>query len=147
MHWTDLAIAALTVGAGCAAIYAELARVIRRAVSGQEQENARQLKTLSAKVNDLEAQIAELRGSPDAKTGHSELPAVSGGARNATGAQSERLKPETLVAITAAATAILGKKARVRSVQTLPVAQDNSGAWAQQGRVIVQTSHNLRPRG
>jgi hypothetical protein len=55
-------------------------------------------------------------------------------------------KPEIVAALTAAATAFLGKKARVRSAQLLPGEQENAGAWAQQGRVIVQTSHNMRPR-
>ena len=55
-------------------------------------------------------------------------------------------KPEIVAALTAAATAFLGKKARVRSAQSLADPQDSAGAWAQQGRVIVQTSHNPRQR-
>jgi hypothetical protein len=57
------------------------------------------------------------------------------------------IKPEIMAAITAAATAFLGKNARIRSARTVPAEQDGAGAWAQQGRVVVQTSHNLRSRG
>jgi hypothetical protein len=42
--------------------------------------------------------------------------------------------------------AFLGKKARVRSARLIrPVV--STSAWAQQGRVFVQASHNLPYRG
>jgi hypothetical protein len=145
-HWTDLAITPLLVGAGCAAIYAGLVRVIRRTANEQEQATERELGALSATVKTLQSRVAGLEHSRTIRTEAAELPATSGNGENMAGAESEQLKPETLVAITAAATAFLGKQARVRSAQSLPAANDNAGAWAQQGRVIVQTSHNLRPR-
>jgi hypothetical protein len=50
--------------------------------------------------------------------------------------------PETLAVIAASVTAFLGKKVRIRSARRLqtPYAVD---PWARQGRLIVQTSHNL----
>jgi len=54
------------------------------------------------------------------------------------------LKPETLAAITAAATAFLGKSARVRSARELSA--NAVGAWARQGRAFVHSSHNPRQR-
>ncbi len=144
-HWTDLAVATLLVGAGCAAIYAGLARILRR-TSHEQRETDRQLRALESKVTALQARVAELDGSHWARVDASEAAAASGAAENMVGAEREQMKPETLVAITAAATAFLGKTVRVRSAHALPVAQDAAGAWAQQGRMIVQTSHNLLPR-
>jgi len=51
------------------------------------------------------------------------------------------LSEETLAVLTAAVAAFLGKHARVRRARLAPRAA--SGAWAQQGRVFVQASHNL----
>jgi hypothetical protein len=146
VQWTDLAVATLLVGAGCAAVYAGLERVIRRTASERERETQRQLRALATKIEALQALVAELAPSQPARAEADDVLAISGAAENMAGAASESMKPETLVAITAAATAFLGKEARIRSGQSL-AAQDTAGAWAQQGRVIVQTSHNLRSRG
>ena len=45
---------------------------------------------------------------------------------------------ETLLAVSAAIAAYLGKRPRIRAIRLV-----NSGAWAQQGRVFVQASHRL----
>jgi hypothetical protein len=59
---------------------------------------------------------------------------------------SRELTSETLSVIAAAVTEFLGKKVQIRSVRMLmtPNAVDR---WAQQGRVMVQTSHNFPRRG
>ena len=54
---------------------------------------------------------------------------------------------ETLLVIAAAVTVFLGKKVRVRSAQMLQTPFEIVNPWSQQGRVIVQASHNLSPRG
>ena len=43
--------------------------------------------------------------------------------------------------LTAAVAAFLGKRARIRGARLVRTAP--SSAWAQQGRVFVQASHNL----
>ena len=53
------------------------------------------------------------------------------------------LEPEILAAIAAAAAVAAGKQIRIRSITA---GQDGVGAWAKQGRILVQTSHNLRAR-
>ena len=55
---------------------------------------------------------------------------------------SAEITPEILMVLTAAVSAFLGKKAKIRRAR---VAQHAglSSAWAQQGRVFVQASHNL----
>ena len=56
----------------------------------------------------------------------------------------EEITPEILAIIAAAVAQFVGAGARIRSTRMIPVAEGN--AWAQQGRVIIQASHNLAMR-
>ncbi len=51
---------------------------------------------------------------------------------------AEVLSEETLLVISAAIAAFLGKKAPIRQIRLL-----RSDAWAQQGRTTIQASHTL----
>lgn len=53
----------------------------------------------------------------------------------------EEVSPEIILVLTAAVAAFLGKRARIRGARLVRPAP--SSAWAQQGRVFVQASHNL----
>ena len=53
----------------------------------------------------------------------------------------EELTPEIIMVLSAAVAAFLGKRARIKSARLVRAAP--SSAWAQQGRVFVQASHNL----
>ena len=55
--------------------------------------------------------------------------------------KTEEVSPETILILSAAVAAFLGKRARIRSARLVRAAP--SSAWAQQGRVFVQASHNL----
>jgi methylmalonyl-CoA carboxyltransferase large subunit len=55
--------------------------------------------------------------------------------------QTSEVAPETILILSAAVAAFLGKRARIRSARLVRTAPSN--AWAQQGRVFVQASHNL----
>ena len=55
--------------------------------------------------------------------------------------QAGEIAPETILILSAAVAAFLGKRARIRSARLVRTAPSN--AWAQQGRVFVQASHNL----
>jgi hypothetical protein len=59
---------------------------------------------------------------------------------------SHEVTPETLSVIAAAVTEFLGERGKIRSARMLETryAVDR---WARQGRVMVQTSHNLTQRG
>ncbi len=59
-------------------------------------------------------------------------------------AAQEEVTAETIAIIGAAVTAFLGKKVRVRAARRIFPSGTNS--WAQQGRAIVQASHNLFSR-
>jgi methylmalonyl-CoA carboxyltransferase 12S subunit len=56
----------------------------------------------------------------------------------------EEITPDVLIVLTAAVSAFLGKKAKIRGARLMRPAQSN--AWAQQGRVFVQASHALPHR-
>ncbi len=58
----------------------------------------------------------------------------------------DEIPPETLILISAAVTSFLGKKVRIRSAKMLQSPYEIVNPWAQQGRVIVQASHNLQVR-
>jgi hypothetical protein len=143
MHWTEWAALTALVGAVGVAVYAAMVRVMRRAVAEKQRETDRQLSAMAATVTALQARVAEL-GGLQAKPGEDAALSVKA---DATSPQKpESPEAETVAVLTAAATAFLSKKARIRSAQIL-VAEQGAGTWAQQGRASVQTSHNPRSRG
>jgi uncharacterized membrane protein len=149
LHWTDWAVMTVIAGAGCVAVYAGLraglTRAMRRAVEERQRDMERQLNAMATTVKALQARVAELNRLQAARPVVGEVAVIAAPAETAGQPKQAQTKPEIVAALTAAATAFLGKKARVRSAQLLPSAQENADAWAQQGRVIVQTSHNMRP--
>lgn len=152
LHWTDWAVITAIAGAGCAVVYAALERVLRRAVRERQLDMERQLDAMASTVKALEARVAEFGRLQAARAEAHEVAEIAAAAEDAGTfggkAKPPQTKPEIVAALTAAATVFLGKKARVRSATLLPgTQQDGAGAWAQQGRMIVQTSHNPRQRG
>jgi len=145
LHWTDWAVMTVIAGAGCVAVYAGLERAMRRAVRERQRDMERRLNAMATTVKALQARVAELSRLQAARPVAGEVTVIAAPAETAGQPKQAQTKPEIVAALTAAATAFLGKKARVRSAQMLPSAQENADAWAQQGRVIVQTSHNMRP--
>jgi hypothetical protein len=59
---------------------------------------------------------------------------------------SPEVTPQTLLVIAAAVTEFLGKRVRIRTAKMLHL-PNVVDPWARQGRVMVQTSHNLGQRG
>lgn len=55
------------------------------------------------------------------------------------------LQDDLLAAITAAAAAVADRKSRIRSIQQVQPESESANAWSQQGRVVVQSSHNIGP--
>jgi len=152
LHRSDWAVMTVIAGAGCAAIYAGLrsglTSAVRRAVEERQGDMERQLNAMATTVKALQARVTELSRLQAVRVQEAEVAVIATPAGTAGHAKQAQTKPEIVAALTAAATAFLGKKARVRSAQLLPnTQQDSAGAWAQQGRMIVQTSHNPRQRG
>jgi hypothetical protein len=151
VQWTEwLAVTAL-VGATCAAVdaglMAGLMRAMRRAVAEKQQETERQLSAMATTVKALQTRVAELGRLNAALVQKGEGAATSITTENEGGQIQESPEPEIVAVLTAAASTFLGKKANVRSAQLAPAERSSAGAWAQQGRAFVQTSHNPRSKG
>jgi hypothetical protein len=146
-YWADWVIGAAFVGAACATIYAAMARAMRRAVADKQRETERQLSAMATTVKALQARVAELGGLNPIPAQLVESATTSNATEIASGQKSKSLQPETVAVLTAAATTFLGRKAQIRAAQAAPAEHSSAGAWAQQGRAFVQTSHNPRSRG
>jgi methylmalonyl-CoA carboxyltransferase large subunit len=117
---------------------AEKSADLVQALSERQLAMERQLGELAGAVKALQARVAEL-SQPAA--------AASAPAAGVKAAAKEEVTPEILVLITAAVTAFLGKKVRIRSAKLLQTPYEVVNPWSQQGRAIVQTSHHPRIRG
>lgn len=142
--WTAAAIAAMAalVSAGaCVVLLQRLRGVLER------QEKLEH--TMGTVCNAVCAVEARLRGVPAADP--PSLEPAQGDARSEAEGEEVRgesidaeIAPEIQAAIAAAAIAAAGENARVSSMR-LAKTQEKGSAWSQQGRVLVQTSHNMRP--
>jgi hypothetical protein len=148
---------AAIVVAGCASSYLLAMRRARRAIAASHREMERRLQALTEAVTMQEPGLAvpvppndsldanEMGGEPIAVMQGRPLPPIEIQKEPAV-AESDQIAPEIQAAIAAAAIATLGNHARVREARRVP-SQDVVSPWTQQGRVIVQASHNLRTRG
>jgi len=147
LHWTEWLVVTALAGAACLAVYAAMTRVMRRAVAEKQRETERQLSAMATTVKALQARVVELGGRNAMPAPQGESAATSITAESEGGQKQETPEPEIVAVLTAAASTFLGKKAHIRSAQPAPTEQSSAGAWAQQGRAFVQTSHNPRSRG
>lgn len=155
-----MVVAIVAAGAGIAGIF--LLRRFEKMFAASQREMERRLAALTESISMHEPVsadavpvtdvlgAAEMEGNPPAgmrspvgphgnalgDAEHAELPTQSQG----------KIPPDIQVAIAAAAIAAFGDHARVRSARRIP-SSDVVSPWTQQGRVIVQSSHNLRTRG
>ena len=88
-------------------------------------------------VHRLESLIESRNG----KAAAAPAPAVVPAPKPSEPAVAEEVSPEVILVLTAAVAAFLGKRARIRGARLVRTTPSN--AWAQQGRVFVQASHNL----
>ena len=140
-QWSEIGVAAVLLSGACALVYAGVQRSLRRAIAEQQESTERQIAALATTVKALQTRIVELNRLAAERAGEiAPVPALENAEP-----QNDAVKPEMMAVITAAATTYLGKAARIRSAKLVPV-QNTSSAWTQQGRMIVQTSHNLRTR-
>ncbi len=90
------------------------------------------LEALQRELQALRKELNDRVSALEARLGHAEeVPEPP---------EEEVISPETIALIAAAVTTFLGKKVRVRSARRIFSA---GSSWAQQGRAIVQASHNL----
>jgi hypothetical protein len=119
----------------------------RRAVK----EFRRELQALEARMTAAIASVRDQNAAREALPSASLQPEQSAPAVMVNGSTAthvaEEISAETLLVLAAAVTVFLGKKVRVRSAQMLQTPFEIVNPWSQQGRAIVQASHNLSPRG
>jgi len=125
----NMLIAALVI-AGWVLVYISSRRALRRTREELRLEFQRQINALFANVNAPERTAASA-ARPQAIV--SQVP--------------EEITSETLATIAETITSLLGRKVRIRSVKMLETPSAVANPWAQQGRVIVQASHNAAQRG
>ncbi len=135
LHATDLLLLILIVGAGCSTCYALLVRRLSQITARRDLLIADQLGALDAAIQALETRLAERRNfdSPE------QIPAAPDEQKQRL-QEGESIAGEIKAVIAAAATTLLGKRAVVKSIHSAPT------PWSQQGRLLVQGSHNLRVR-
>jgi len=149
LHLADLGVAALLVGAGCAATFVAMQRRLRRALSERLQATERQLSALDASIRALEARAVEFDRIPQLQAAAEpvvEMDIAAPAEMETDHAQDEEVTPEIMAVIAAAANAFLGQKVRILSAKLLESPVEVVSPWSQQGRVFVQASHNLRAR-
>jgi hypothetical protein len=135
LHWTDLILVLAFVAAGCTGGHLLLLRNLKRIVTERQLNIADQLGALDDAIRALETRLAEDH-APSA-AGQSTVQAREF-EQTLAARESDAIAPEIQAVIAAATVASLGQDAHVRSVK--PAASP----WSQQGRVLVQGSHNAR---
>jgi len=140
LHSTDLILVLALVAAGCATAYLLLLRKIKQIVAERQLKIADQLGSLDDAIRALETRLAEHHlhlETPELRESTSTVLAGEPEEMQCEG-EFEAIAPEIHAVIAAATVAAVGPAAHVRAVK--PVASP----WSQQGRVLVQGSHNAR---
>ena len=142
----------ITIAVLAVAGWVSLLIVSRRAIQSEcaalGVEFERRISAVSAEVR--RSQLRSLQPAADAQTASSSATALAHVTALAAAnplQQAEEITPETVAMITKTITALLGKKIRVLSIKPLKMPNVIPDSWAQQGRVVVQASHNLVQRG
>ena len=92
-----------------------------------------QIEALQRQIEALTARIALIEG--DGQRAPAPQPAIATATAQAV---EEGISEEILMAIAAAVSAYMGKRAPIRQVRLV-----SSQAWAQQGRAYIQASHRI----
>ena len=145
LHWTDLAVIVAIVGSGAAAGYFLSMRTLRRTLLDRQRELERRVTMLAEAMRSMEIQLDEQGGRSESTAVEDTAPEVIPVATAADRREPGEIPAEMKVAIAAAAVAVLGPSAHVRSARAVRP-EDGVSPWSQQGRVSVQASHNLRVR-
>jgi len=146
---TDPMIAAVLIAAACLLTCLYSRRMFKQSNADLQRKTQEEFKALKRSIEALEARILDLsRAAPAPAASTTPISPVKTPVQPGTvipfpSAGREGVSPETVVVIAAAVTAFLGKKVRIRSAKRLQSPYEIVNPWAQQGRVIVQASHNL----
>ena len=141
MHWVDSFLNVLLVSLACATACIVLLRRIQKIVSQRDLKIADQLASLDNAIRALETRFAEYRAASELIEATRGMKVVTSEHEEENVAEeSDGITPDIQVVISAAAAVALGQDAHVRSIKPA------TSSWSQQGRVLVQGSHNARAR-
>jgi methylmalonyl-CoA carboxyltransferase 12S subunit len=141
-----LVLVVVIVAVACTLSYVALRGLFRQSLAELRQASDQRMAALDARVAFLEKQVQQLSKAqliPATPPVAISQPASPQPVPVQTA--TTEVTPELLVVMAAAVTAFLGKKVRIRSARALQSPYEIVNPWSQQGRVIVQASHNLRP--
>ena len=139
MNWLDLILIFLFAGAGCAGGYLLLLYRLRRMVTERDLKIADQIASLDDAIRALETRLAEHHAATELIAA-AQLVAESDPKVEGQDEKQEEVAPEIQAVIATAAVASLGQDVHIRSIRPA------TSSWSQQGRVMVQGSHNARAR-
>lgn len=141
MHWADPILNVLLIALACATAYMLLLRKIGRIVSERDLRIADQLASLDNAIRALETRLAEHHVASELMEATRGMDAgASEQEEECVAEESDGIAPDIQAVISAAAMAALGEDAHIRSIKPA------TSSWSQQGRVLVQGSHNARAR-
>lgn len=133
---------------GWAATYITARQMLKRAIEDLRREMDERIGSLQRSIQaSLAAEVDKASAAAAASTAPKPEAAPASPTPSESLEKHPEVSPDVLVMIAAAATAFLGKKVRIRSAEMLQTPYELVNPWVQQGRVVVQASHNLSPRG
>ena len=148
-------LTAALVVAGWAVVYIASRQTVKRACAELRMDFQRKIDSLSANVKAPERTAGVETSAGQASAPAATAQATSTVAQSATipsapiqpASLDDEITPEVLRTITETITALLGRKVRIRSVKVLQTPDPTVNSWAQQGRAVIQASHNFAHRG
>jgi hypothetical protein len=140
MPWADLILISVFVSAGSVVAYLVLLHKIRQIVVERHLKTADQLAALDDAIRALETRLAEHHAASQLIEAALRISDSSSQDDTRDPKESEVVAPDIQAVITAAAVAALGQDIHIRSIKPA------TSSWSQQGRVLVQGSHNARAR-
>ena len=149
--WADLVFIVAIVVAGGAIGHALAMRRLRHQMAKSHSEMNRRLQALTEAFSMAEPGLPENLDAIDAPEEIATEPALPLPSRplprialktEPAQKESEDIAPEMRAAVAAAVFAAVGRQARILSMRRVP-SRGTVSPWTQQGRVLVQSSHNL----
>jgi len=145
MAYFYLIIVAL-IAAASLAVSMHSRRKLKQKLTDLRLEFQQQIDALSAKVGALNHSAGVQQAATSALVPSERLMFGAAGAQ-APAKVCEEITAETLGKIAETITALVGRKIHIRSVRILEQQTEIHSSWAQQGRVVIQASHNFAQRG
>ena len=144
MHGTELVFILAAIALAFAGIYVLTLWRVKQIIAERQLKIADQLAKLDQAIRALETRLTEHHARSRSEVLQND--ASVDAERELAGEEgaAEDVAPEIKAAIAAAAVAVAGPNAQVRSVKA--ASPPAASPWTQQGRVMVQGSHNLRVR-